>query len=283
MSQKGFSVVQTLCDQSILDTNDFVVVGRDKNVINDFADDIISLCKKHQIGCQERKDHQTLKTNYAMAIGWRWILPSTENLIVLHDSLLPKYRGFLPLVSALLNKETEVGVTALFANDYYDSGDIIAQVKTNISYPIKIQKLINLVQLNYQQLATDIVAKIKSNKELSSTPQNHDDASYSLWRDEDDYRIDWNQSASDIQRFIYAVGTPYAGASAYVDGKLIRIYDAEIFPDKEIVNRNVGKVIFMEQKKPIVVCGTGLLKLTYVVDEQGENFLPLKSFRTRFQ
>jgi len=282
MSQKGYSVVQTLCEQSLLGKKDFVVVGRDQHVVNDFADDIIKLCEKHEIGFQERKDHQTLTTNFAMAIGWRWMLPNTENLIVLHDSLLPKYRGFLPLVSALLNKEPAVGVTALFANDYYDSGDIIAQAKTYITYPIKIQKVINLIQLNYQQLATDIISKIKRNQALNSTPQDHDDASYSLWRDEKDYRIDWNKSAEEIQRFIYAVGTPYAGASSEVDGQLVRIFDAEIFPDKEIINRDVGKVIFMERKKPVIVCGSGLLKLTYVVDDKGENFLPLKSFRSRF-
>jgi len=283
MSQKGYSVVQTLSDKGLLGKGDVVVVGRDKNVANDFAEDIISLCKRQQITIQERVDHEKFETKFAMAIGWRWLIPNTDNLIVLHDSLLPKYRGFLPLVSALLNKEKEVGVTALFANDYYDSGDIIAQATTNLSYPIKIQQVINLVQLNYQQLANEIISKIKAGETLNAVPQDHDQASYSLWRDEKDYLIDWNQSAKEIQSFIYAVGSPYAGASTYVDGQLIRILDAEIFPDKDIINRDVGKVIFMERKKPVIVCGKGLLKLTYVVDENGENFLPLKSFRSRFQ
>ena len=48
-----------------------------------------------------------------IAAGWRWLLPSTEKLIVLHDSLLPRYRGFNPLVSQLIDKEERLGVTAV--------------------------------------------------------------------------------------------------------------------------------------------------------------------------
>lgn len=282
LSQKGFAVLQSLSKLKLLDQHDVVVVGRDKKVINDFSKDIVSLCKKNNIQYFKRKDHQELTTPFAMAIGWKWMLPTINNLIVLHDSLLPKYRGFLPLVSAILNNEPEVGVTALFANDYYDSGEIIAQEKTSIKYPIKIQKVINLVQLNYQDLAVKIVTKIKKEQKLTSIPQNHKEATYSLWRDEKDYAIDWSKSAEEIQQFIYSIGEPYLGACSMVNGQLVRIFDADIFPDKEIINRDIGKVIFMEKKKPVVVCGKGLLRLTYVVDELGENFLPLKNFRSRF-
>lgn len=283
MSQKGYAVVQSLTQKNLLSKEDIIVVGRDKNVVNDFADEIVDLCKKNDIICYERKEHTGASTEYVMAIGWRWMLPTIDKLIILHDSLLPKYRGFLPLVSALMNKDTTIGVTALYANDYYDSGDIIAQSKTEINYPLKIQKLINIIQKNYQELAVNIVRKIKDGGKLEGTPQNHEMATYSLWRDEEDYKIDWSQSAEDIQRFIHAVGTPYLGASSELNGKTVRIMDADIFPDKNIVNRNPGKIIFMEHKKPVVVCGVGLIKLNDIQNEKGESLLPLKSFRTRFK
>lgn len=283
MSQKGFAVVKTLSQKNMLTKDDLIVIGRDKNVPNDFGNDLVELCEKNNIPFQERKDHKEASTDYLLAIGWRWMLPSIQNLIILHDSLLPKYRGFLPLVSALMNKETTIGVTALFANDYYDSGDIISQSKTDIQYPIKIQKLINIVEKNYQKLAVDIVKKIKNGESLTGTPQNHEEATYSLWRDDDDYKIDWSQSAEYIQRFIHAVGPPYLGASSTIKDQTVRIMDAEIFPDKIVVNRDPGKIIFLENKKPVVVCGTGLLKLSNIQDEQGESILPLKSFRTRFK
>ena len=283
MSQKGYAVVQALIKKGLLTSEDVIVVGRDKNVVNDFADDIIGLCKSKNIICQEKNESTEASTEYLMAIGWRWMLPTIDKLIILHDSLLPKYRGFLPLVSALMNNDSTIGVTALYANDYYDSGDIIAQSKTDINYPIRIQKLINIIEKNYQKLAINIVRKIKEGESIEGTPQNHDEATYSLWRDDEDYQIDWTQSADDILRFIHAVGTPYLGASSKLNGELVRIIDADIFKDKTIVNRNPGKVIFMEHKKPVVVCGTGLLKLTNIQNEKGESMLPLKNFRSRFR
>lgn len=283
MSQKGLGVVKALTEQKLLDASDLLVIGRDKNVLDDYADKIIDHCKKHKLKFEERKDHKKASSTYTMAISWRWMLPPTKGLIILHDSLLPKYRGFLPLVSAIMNSEKTVGVTALFANDYYDSGDIIAQAETNIEHPIRIQDLINLIEKNYQELSIDIVQKIKENKIIEGKAQDHSQATYSLWRDQEDYRIDWSQSAEDIQRFIFAVGAPYQGASSLIENNIVRIFDAELFPDKEIINRDPGKVIFLEQKNPVVVCGNGLLKLTSIQDNFGNSLLPLSSFRTRFK
>ena len=51
---------------------------------------------------------------FCIAIGWRRLISGIEGrLIVLRDSLLPKYRGFAPTVAQLLAGESEIGVTAL--------------------------------------------------------------------------------------------------------------------------------------------------------------------------
>jgi methionyl-tRNA formyltransferase len=52
--------------------------------------------------------------------------------------------------------------------------------------------------------------------------------------------------------------------------------------DVKIENRSPGKVIFIEDKLPVIVCGKGLLMLVDVRDEHGESVLPLKYFRSRF-
>ena len=79
-----------------------------------------------------------------MAVSWRWMIKHPKNkLIVFHDSILPKYRGFAPLVNMLINGEKEIGVSAIFGADEYDS-EIISE-KTTISYPIKIQKPFRLI------------------------------------------------------------------------------------------------------------------------------------------
>ncbi len=182
----------------------------------------------------------------------------------------------------LINKEPFLGVTALFASEEYDKGDIIGQKTVAVNYPIKVFDAIDLITPLYSTLVCEILGKIQSRKSLSSFPQNEEDASYSLWRDEDDYRIDWSQSSDDILQFIYSVGFPFKGASSRIDNCIVRIIDAEVFPDVRIENRQYGKVLFTQNRCPVVVCGKGLLKITVAINEKGESVLPLRKFRTRF-
>lgn len=284
MTLKGLEVLKALVDNQLNPYISEVIVGRDKFITNDFAEDIIALCKQNDISYFERADMPELKSAYSMAVSWKWLIPieDSHKLIIFHDSLLPKYRGFAPLVNMLINKESEIGVSAIFAVKEYDRGEIIAQSSTPISYPIKIKDAIDLITKNYTQLAVGIFSKIVQNVELTSTVQNEELATYSLWRNEDDYLIDWNKDAEDVLTLIDAVSEPYKGASTYLNHQKIRILDAEIYPDVKIENRDAGKVIFIENQHPIIVCGKGLIKLNTVIDdESGESMLPFNNFRVK--
>jgi len=97
--------------------------------------------------------------------------------------------------------------------------------------------------------------------EKGLTPQNETEVTYWLWRDEEDYRIDWSSDAAQIQRFIDSVGNPYKGASAFMGEHTVRILDAVVEPDIQIEVRQSGKIVFMREGSPIVVCGRGLLRV----------------------
>jgi methionyl-tRNA formyltransferase len=130
----------------------------------------------------------------------------------------------------------------------------------------------------------EVTRTILAGRSLNSQPQDETAATYSLWRDEDDYRIDWSRDAASIRRFIDALGYPYKGASSELDGVLVRILDAVPEPEVQIEQRVPGKVIFVRDQQPVVVCGSGLLRLLDVRDETGaESLLPLRKFRSRFR
>jgi methionyl-tRNA formyltransferase len=202
-------------------------------------------------------------------------------LIVFHDSLLPKYRGFNPLVSALLNKDDAVGVTALTAAEKYDCGDIIVQIKIPVEYPILISTAIEKVAEAYFQISKDIYERFL-NAELVGRPQNNKLATYSLWRDELDYLIDWSLTAEDIQLLVNSVGYPYLGASTTLNDDLIRIKKVTLIDDLVIENRTPGKIIFFDEKMPVVVCGKGLLRLDVIENNDGKLFM-VEKLRTRFK
>ena len=283
MTEKGYVTLQKLLPD-FKNNIEAVISSGDPNIQKDFYLEIKFLCQDNNINFVDRKDFKEIKTEYAIAISWRWII-STNNckLIVFHDSLLPRYRGFNPLVSALINGDNQIGVTALFATDEYDKGGILAQSSSKINYPIKIRDAIIKISENYAEIALFVMTNITNNNNFSITEQNEAQATYSLWRDEEDYLINWNKSSVEIKRLIDALGYPYKGASAKLDGSLVRILDAEIVEDVVIENRVSGKVIFIRNSMPIVVCGQGLLKITEMFDgKYNKSLIPLPRFRIRF-
>ncbi|MFB0826584.1 methionyl-tRNA formyltransferase [Chromobacterium violaceum] len=266
---------------------DFVVLGRDSGVDNDYSHEINNLCLENELPCYDRENSDQIISNfhdYILAVGWRWILPVRNNIVIFHDSLLPKYRGFAPLVSCLINGETEIGATALIAAEKYDRGEVISQASEKISYPIKILDAIKLMSKIYIQLVDDFLRKLQIEEKISTMPQNEALATYSLWRDAEDYWIDWYQSAEAIVRFIDAVGVPYAGARCLVNSEEVILNSAVAMQEQNIIDRqsSIGKVISIDDACPIVVCGKGLLKIKEISSLSGEPILPLSKFRTRF-
>lgn len=282
MNYKGYKVLDDFLDRYSRDSIEYVVTSRDKNVEKDYYEEITNLCNVNNIKVYDRNEKKRNFPGYKIAIGWRWIINDTSNLIVMHDSLLPKYRGFSPLVNMLINGEKEIGVTALFASANYDEGDIIDQIKITIEYPIKIKEAINIISNLYSQLTISLYYKYNNAGKLVGTPQKHDQASYSLWRDEIDYFIDWSENATLIIRTINALSFPFQGAKTFLNNELITINDAEEVPDIIIENREPGKVIFLTNGFPTIVCGKGLILINSAVNKDNRSILPLKKFRSRF-
>lgn len=259
-----------------------VIVGRDSSVINDYAREIEIECKTKGIQCFTRGKEPLLKSKYSIAIGWRWLMDTkNENLIIFHDSLLPKLRGFNPLVTALIHGHSQIGVTAIIASEEYDKGPIISQKARYIHYPIKIAKAIALMGSLFVELFFEMFDKLVSGN-LETVQQIEQDASYSLWRDELNYFIDWKRSAEDIKRFIDAVGYPYKGAKTNMDNQVVRILDSEVYPDVLIDNREPGKVIFKKGDEMVIVCGNGLLLVKELYNDSLSERIRTNKFRIRF-
>jgi methionyl-tRNA formyltransferase len=283
MTRKGYKVLETL-GRDFRELIDYVVTQRDKSVQDDYYAEIRRLCEQLNIPCYDRHETYQITSKYALVVSWRWLINlNATTPIIFHDSLLPKYRGFNPLVSYLIKGERKIGVTALFAADMYDRGDIIGQAVSEISYPKKIVDAIEIVANDYAKLAGQITGEIQRGASIVGKPQCEAEATYSLWRDEEDYRINWHLSAPEIRRFVDAVGFPYKGASTLVNGKPARVFDVEELDDVIVENRTPGKVIFIKDSLPVVVCGQGLVKITTLTDETGESLLPLRNMRSRFK
>lgn len=261
INKKGYEVLKhILSNDNYKNLVSKVFLAQDKGNSEDYYYEMFDLCKKNDIDVFDRKENVLNDSTISLAIGWRWLIKESKRLIVIHDSLLPKYRGFAPLVNMLINGEKHIGATMIFANEKIDEGDVIKQLKYKINYPIKISKAIDTVSHLYVELVENLFNKLCLNEEILGVEQNNSLASYSIWRDSKDYLINWETSPESIKRFVDAVGHPYSGAKINYCGFEIIIDEVEIV---QITNEieHFGKILSIKNNQPIVLCKGGAIKI----------------------
>lgn len=283
--KKGFSVLKTIANTDRSAIADVVYAG-DPGVTDDFSHEIKRLCNHHNIAAFARKEARAGNHAFSFCAGWKWIISDHKaRTLVIHDSVLPKYRGFNPLVTALINGDKEIGAT-LFEASYDnvpDSGPILISKKLSIDYPLKIEKAIDLIAETYTSITKEFLSGNIVKTLGNAEKQNEALASYSLWRDGEDYWIDWEGDSKTLERFVDAVGYPYEGAKTRFQGQEVTISEVSQSGDLRISNRDSGKVIRIENGNPVVVCGSGLLTIREARNlETGKSILPLLSLRSRF-
>lgn len=279
MTAKGAAVLRAAIASGV--DVAYVVTASDPGMVDDGRIEILRLADAADIEVHDRLTPVPDTATHTLAAGWRQLL-DVRNLIVLHDSLLPRYRGFAPLPTALIKGDSYVGVTAILATGEADHGPIVAQTPVEVTYPARIRDVIDEVALVYYAMTLDLLADWPTR----GREQDEKLATYSVWRDELDYRIDWTQTAEQIRRLVDAVGHPYRGAATFSTwpapirfAREVRVLAAEEDGDVTVEDRRPGKTLFVRDGCPVVICGRGLLRLTDV--RSGDSVLPLP-LRTRF-
>lgn len=255
MNEKGLAVLEAAIFDQVEIAH--VTTAAAEGMLDDSHEEIARLAKAHKIPTFLHAHPPAFTGTHSLAAGWRWML-DVPNLVVLHDSLLPRYRGFSPLITALVNGEPQVGVTAFLAEAEPDTGPIIAQASLPVVYPTRMREVLDRLTPLYADIASDVLNELPN---LRYYAQDHAKATWSLWRDEDDYRIDWSQDDRRIQRLVDAASDPFPGAWTTAGDRVYHIDRAEIVPDRRIEDRVPGKVAYLEGGLPIVVCGRGLLRV----------------------
>ncbi|QDM23001.1 hypothetical protein FIU28_18960 [Tardiphaga sp. vice154] len=255
-----------------------------KGTLGDSCHEIEQLCHEHSIPFVERKalkPKQYEASQFIFCAGWQFLIHEIDpRFIVFHDSLLPKYRGFAPTVAALIAGDHNLGVSAFRPANGVDTGDVLEQEPLHVSYPLTVREVYERLGFAYATLARRLLAAAATGP-LVGTAQIESEATYALWRSEEDYTIDWSQSAADIRRFVDALGWPYLGAKTRYQGNEIRIEQAEELTDLAFVNRQPGKIWAIEPTKKTadVVCGKGILRILKATSSDGT--LQFTSLRQR--
>ncbi len=229
-----------------------------------------------------------LEPDLIVVAAFGQILPQTIldlprfGCINVHTSLLPKYRGAAPIQWAILNGETETGVTIMKMDAGMDTGAILTQETTPIRENDNAQALHDrLATIGAELLARTIPDYIAG--KITPRPQPIDGVSYAAKIKKQDGQIDWTQPARAIWNRVRGL-VPWPGAFTHVSADtkpyLLKVWEAEPLQQ----TGSVGHILHADKSGIVVACGQNALRILVVQLEGGrrlaaEQFLaghPLK-------
>jgi len=231
-----------------------------------WSDSVADLAEKHGIPViiRNRPDDELLDRlkevapDIIVANNWRtWIPPEIYNLPVhgtlnIHDSLLPAYAGFSPLIWALINGEPEVGVTAHLMDEELDAGDIVVQRSVAVGPTDTATDLFHRTVDLIAPVTTEALGLIASGQ-TEFTRQDRSKASFFHKRAEEDIRIDWNWPAEDLERLIRAQSAPYPSAFTFHKGQRLEVVSAVVSEGR--YGGTPGRIFYREGDGVVIVAG----------------------------
>ena len=193
----------------------------------------------------------------------------------LHASLLPKYRGAAPIQWALINGETETGLTTFKLAEKVDTGNIYLKEKIEIKPDDNFESLHDRLSEIGSKVVLQTVEMIDSgNYEL----KNQDDslATPAPKITKEICKIDWNKPAREIHNLIRGL-SPIPGAYFEFKDKIIKVYQSEV------IERNDLKPFQIYQTKTelIIGCGVNALKIL-LLQQEGKKRMGIEEFLRGF-
>ncbi|OLF11443.1 methionyl-tRNA formyltransferase [Actinophytocola xinjiangensis] len=193
-----------------------------------------------------------------VANNWRtWIPPHLYDLprhgtLNVHDSLLPAYAGFAPVIWALINGEAEVGVTAHLMNETLDAGDIVLQRAVAVGPTDTATDLFHRTVDLIGPIVVDALALIAAGQR-DFLVQDPSRASFFHKRSIEDSRLDLTWPAADLERFVRAQSDPYPNAFCYHGSTRLRIIEAAVSAKR--YGGTPGRIFIREGDGVAVVAG----------------------------
>ncbi len=182
----------------------------------------------------------------------------------LHGSMLPAYRGRVPINWAIINGETETGVTLHYMTTKPDNGDIVGQEKIAIG-PDDTAKDVHQKATKAAGVLLDKMLPLVKKGKAPRKKQDESKASYFGGRKPADGEIDWSNPAQEIRNLVRAITRPYPGAFSFMGDR--KCFFWSVSEAKNTKKAKPGTVITYD---PLVIaCGKGAVKIESAQLENG--------------
>ena len=196
----------------------------------------------------------------------------------LHASLLPQYRGPSPIQYAILNGDTETGMTTFLIDEGMDSGDIILEQRVSIDPEDTTGTLHDKLADVGAQLLYDTV-KLFEDPPVTMTPQADNGVFYTQKITPEMSCIDWNASARTVHNLVRAMN-PAPGARTKINGKMLKIFVTQVVDQPHTLQP--GQIVSVDGGQLCVACGEGQLCVSEVQLE-GKSKISADAFLRGYQ
>lgn len=195
----------------------------------------------------------------AVVVAFGQILPQSFldifalGTLNIHGSLLPKYRGAAPIQRALLEGESETGVSIMLLDAGMDTGPVLSQKTVAVGPEVTLGELCQSLAAEGAELLLDTLRDWAAGR-LVAVPQDEGLATYAPPIRKEELRIEWNLPAKNIINQIRAFD-PAPGAWAMLGGKRVKCFRAA--PMHWAAAGEPGEVIGMSESGLVVSAGRG--------------------------
>lgn len=198
--------------------------------------------------------------------------------INLHPSLLPKYRGCTPVPAAILNRDKQTAVTIQTLGLKMDEGNILAQTIVELNGTETGESLLNYSATNGAELICSLLRTVTTDGKLPEGNPQTGHASYTGIITKEDGKINWTDSAENIEAKIRAY-YPDPGCWCLEKNLPLKILSAKLYAgENKYENEPVGKVLEFSKPEGIFIkTGNGILVVTKL-QRQGKNAMAYKDF-----
>ncbi len=181
----------------------------------------------------------------------------------IHASLLPKYRGAAPIQHAIIDGETNTGITVMQMDEGLDTGDILYAEEIPIFPDDNFETLHDRLALTGAQTLIKVLELLPSGQ-IVRQKQEESEATYAPKIENNDCILDFSQSARQIHNRIRGL-SPVPLAAASHRGKKIKIIDSVVFTDSS--DKPAGTVLSVSGNLIRVACGEGTLGIKTLLPE----------------
>ena len=206
-----------------------------------------------------------LKPDLMIVIAYGLILPRGVldiprlGCINVHASLLPKWRGASPIQHAILEGDSETGVTIMQMDTGMDTGPMLARVTCLIGMDTAGQLHDRLAQMAVKPLLMTLDAL--SSGSIQAKNQDNQQATYAQKINKEDAIINWHASATTIDRKIRAFN-PWPIAYTHAGETVMRIYQSDIISQQH--SEQPGTILSIEKNGILVAAGEQAILVKHI-------------------